>query len=260
MAAVVPASQFGRDCGRVAVAEPAPQRRRLKLLGGSQDTTLGMPSNASPAPFGHDLRSCTPSATFPRAGSSVPPPEIAAVDISTPGDLRAGLINSSERESDDQSMPVGEDDRGGLSEVEGEEEEFVPERAPVDIDVRARAIAVGMASLDMVDMREVFRRRAVVMRTVPVFLRGAFKAASRSLWKKDFWEKQMVIQRAWKLFMLLPRMILFRPRRGGKVPRKELGERCQAFARGDWVHLVRQSMQAAEQGSANVCRRRRRQQ
>ena len=30
-----------------------------------------------------------------------------------------------------------------------------------------------MASLDTVDMREVFRRRAVVMRTVPVFLKGA---------------------------------------------------------------------------------------
>ena len=45
-------------------------------------------------------------------------------------------------ESVDQ-VPVGEDDREGLSEVEGEEEEFVPERAPVDIDVRARTIAVG---------------------------------------------------------------------------------------------------------------------
>ena len=65
------------------------------------------------------------------------------------------------------------------SEVEGEEEEFVPERAPVDIDLRARTIAVRMASLDMVDMREVFRRRAVVMRTVPVFLKGAFEAAFR---------------------------------------------------------------------------------
>ena len=64
----------------------------------------------------------------------------AAVDISTPRDDREGLINSSER---------GEDDRDGLSEVEGEEEEFVPERAPVDIDVRARTIAVEMASLDM---------------------------------------------------------------------------------------------------------------
>ena len=53
--------------------------------------------------------------------------------------------NSSDAESVDQ-MPVGEDDREGLSEVEGEEEEFVPERAPVDIDVRARTIAVGMAS------------------------------------------------------------------------------------------------------------------
>ena len=120
-----------------------------------------------------------------------------------------------------------------------------------------------MASLDMVDMREVFRRRAVVMRTVPVFLKGAFKAAFRVALEErllgeaggDF----IKVQRAWKLFMLLPRMILFRPPRGGKVTRKQLEERCQAVARGGWMHLVRRSMQAAEQGSANSCRRRRRQ-
>ena len=122
MAVAVLASQSGRDCGCVAVVEPAPQRRRLKLLGGSQDTTVGMPSNVSPVPSVRDLRSCTLSATFPRAGSSVPPPVIAAVDISTPRDVREGLINSSERESADQSMLVGEDDRDGLSEVEGEED------------------------------------------------------------------------------------------------------------------------------------------
>ena len=155
-----------------------------------------------------------------------------------------------------------EDDREGLSEVEGEEEEFVPERAPVDIDVRARTIAVGMASLDMVDMHEVFQRRAMVMRTVPVFLKGAFKAALRvALEERILGEANgdfIKVQRAWKLFMLLPRMILFRPPRGGKVPRKQLEERCQAFARGDWMYLVRQSMQAAEQGSVHASRWRRR--
>ena len=80
LVAAVPASQIGRDCGRVAVA--APQRRRLKLVGGSQDTTVGRPSNISPVLSGHVLRS---------AGSSVPPnvmPE--AVDISTPRDRRQG--------------------------------------------------------------------------------------------------------------------------------------------------------------------------
>ena len=54
----------------------------------------------------------------------VPPPVFAAVDISTPRDDREGLINSSVRESVDQRMPAGEDNRDGLSEVEGEEEEF----------------------------------------------------------------------------------------------------------------------------------------
>ena len=38
--------------------------------------------------------------------------------------------------------------------------------------VRARAVAVGMASLDGLDLHAIFRRRAVVMRTVPIFLRA----------------------------------------------------------------------------------------
>ena len=84
MVAAVPASQVGRDCGRVAVVEPVPQRRRLKLLGRSQYTTVG----------GHVLRSGGPSAlTFLGAGSSVPPTEMpGAVDISTPRDRREGML------------------------------------------------------------------------------------------------------------------------------------------------------------------------
>ena len=177
--------------------------------------------------------------------------------------VRSEHFDSGERESDARSMSDGADDRDGLSEVEGQEEEFVPERAPVDIDVRARTVAVGMGSLDMVDIGEVFRRRAVVVRTVPVFLRGAFKAAFRvALEERLLGEANgdlIQVQRAWKLFMSLPRMILFRPPRGGKVLQKQLEERCQAFALGDWVHLVRQSMRAAEQGSTHTIPRRRRQ-
>ncbi len=40
--------------------------------------------------------------------------------------------------------------------------------------VRVRAVAVGIASVDRVNLHEIYRRRAIVMRTVPTFLKGAF--------------------------------------------------------------------------------------
>ena len=49
---------------------------------------------------------CTLSVTFSRADSSVPPPVIAAVDISIPRDVRVGL-NSSERESGAKACRLG---------------------------------------------------------------------------------------------------------------------------------------------------------
>ena len=86
--------------------------------------------------------------------------------------------------------------------------------------IRARAVAVGMASLDGLDLHAIFRQRAVVMRTVPTFLKGAFTAALR------------VAFDAWKLFLLIPRMLLHRPR-GGLVPRKRLEERLRSFKAGE---------------------------
>ena len=42
-------------------------------------------------------------------------------------------------------------------------------------------------------------------------------------------------ERGWKLFFLLPRMLLSRPCRGGLVPRKKLETRFQKFFVGDWL-------------------------
>ena len=53
-----------------------------------------------------------------------------------------------------------------------------------------------MASLDMVDMREVFQRRAVVMRTVPVFLKGAIQAAFRVVLEERLLGEANEVQRA----------------------------------------------------------------
>ena len=38
--------------------------------------------------------------------------------------------------------------------------------------------------------------------------------------------------------MLLPRLLQFRPRKGGKVPKKALEERFQLFQEGPWLELL----------------------
>ena len=42
-------------------------------------------------------------------------------------------------------------------------------------------------------------------------------------------------ERGWKLFLLLPRMLLHRPPRGGLISKEKLGARFQLFAQGQWA-------------------------
>ena len=49
-------------------------------------------------------------------------------------------------------------------------------RAPV-ISGGSHNVAMEMASLDGVNLAEIFKQRARVMRTVPLFLKGAFRSA-----------------------------------------------------------------------------------
>ena len=44
--------------------------------------------------------------------------------------------------------------------------------------------------------------------------------------------------RAWKLFLLLPRLLLCRPPRGGSIPKQQLVDKFSAFSRGEWDQLL----------------------
>ena len=68
---------------------------------------------------------------------------------------------------------------------------------------------------------------------------------------------ESVAQRGWQLFMLLPRMLLHRPARGGLIS-KEKFEHFDLFARGEWLQLLEMSEQCDE--DAARARRRRRSQ
>ena len=64
--------------------------------------------------------------------------------------------------------------------------------------------------------------------------------------------------RAWKLFFLLSRMLLFRPVRRGLVPRTKLEERFRQFQSGDWTSLLLETAAVSAEAHSRSVRRRRR--
>ena len=91
-----------------------------------------------------------------------------------------------------------------------------------------------------------------MMKFLPVFLRGKYRAAMRfALQEAQRAREQrdeMGSTMAWKLFLLLPRLI----------PKGQLQERFTDFAAGRWAHLLEQSRRCAEQAAVASRRRRRR--
>ena len=105
--------------------------------------------------------------------------------------------------------------------------ETVVEDVLEDVEV-TRATQAAFLSLDSVDLTVMFKTRAKVMRSPPKFLRGAYKSAMRVALHE--WQAGEVVQsearksRAWKLFVLLPRMLLFKPPRGSLVAKSKMVE------------------------------------
>ena len=69
-------------------------------------------------------------------------------------------------------------------------------------------------------------------------------------------QNRLRILRGWKLFILIPRMLLFRPARGGKVPKNQLLDRLSKFADGQWLDLLGKSQEASENAARLRSRRR----
>ena len=91
-------------------------------------------------------------------------------------------------------------------------------------------------------------------RHVQIFHEVRFTEADRCRKVGD----QVGLTRAWKLFMLLPRLLLHQPPRRGQVPKSRLKERFLHFFLGRWVGLLCQSRVCAEQAAVASRRRRRR--
>ena len=97
-------------------------------------------------------------------------------------------------------------------------------------------MADAFTTLDPLDLKEVFECRANVIRIVPHVVRGAFRLAIRAALDKvtagHEMHSEVRMGRGWKLLMLLPSMLLNRPRRGGHIPHRQLENKCRRFQEG----------------------------
>ena len=89
------------------------------------------------------------------------------------------------------------------------------------------------------------------MKSVPKFLQGAWRAALRVALEEVCTGCQVGDitrqTRGWKLFFLLPRMLLHKKPRGGAIPRQKLEERFVQFVSGDgWIWWSRPNKQRSK--------------
>ena len=133
----------------------------------------------------------------------VPPgPHVSYSAMAGPDDL------PSDADSDDDRVAISD---GGENEAL---EELREPADPIPFDLPRRNLRAGFTVLDGVSLPEIFARRAVVMRSIPKCFRGAYVAAVRvSIHEILDGKVSGNIQRevcGWKLFFLLPRLLLFR--------------------------------------------------
>ena len=140
---------------------------------------------------------------------------------------------SSNQHEDDVSLhhDAGEDsDVDRVSVASGEAptvpEVEVPSEVPEVRDV-SPAIRDAFRRMDGCDVERIFLRRAIVMRTVPMCIRSPYWAAMRVALVEATSETHVQRARGWKLFLLLPRMLLSRPPRGGLVSQEKLRKRFE---------------------------------
>ena len=108
-----------------------------------------------------------------------------------------------------------------------------------------------------------FSHRAAVMKAVPKFLWGSFrialKLALEEVAARSAANDRLRQERGWKLFLVLPRMLLHHPPRGGLLGKEKLLAQFEKFAAGQWTDLLRASDLCSEQAAVASRRKGRRQ-
>ena len=159
---------------------------------------------------------------------------------------------------EEEELPHESDSEEFGSVISGAEEEEVDEVQVEDVvppRVAPAVIREVFRSLDDVNLVHVCSHRAVVMQNIPRCIRGPYalrKALEEMIVRGD----EVRRERGWKLFLLLPRLLLFRHARGGLISKKKLEERLVDFVQGEWLSLLA-SRSCADMAATRQRRRRR---
>ena len=101
--------------------------------------------------------------------------------------------------------------------------------------------------LDQVDLTDFFLLRLAMLKSCPHFLRArlreSFGTALAERHRAKSVGDEVGESRAWKLFGLVPAMLLHQPRCAGIIGRDELARRADQFAAGRWIELLNQARQ-----------------
>ena len=219
-----------------------------------------------------------PDSSIPISGAPVhvvtmfaTPDEVRPVEFQSPVDMTIsdahddrvsprGSVHSHERpenvvgnESDTDSKEF--EVEGSMAS--GDEEEVVPSLKFVMPNVERGAVQLTFQRLDSVNLRDEFRTRASVTKTVPGFLQGPFRQAMHVALEEICVGLRTMCARK-KLLMLLPRMLLHRPARGGLIAKDNVSRRFEDFVHGRWSHLIHDFRICVEQSSKVATRKERR--
>ena len=92
-----------------------------------------------------------------------------------------------------------------------------------------------------------------MLKACPHFLRSRFRECMGVALRERFRTKQAgdvdAENRAWKLFALVPMMLLHRSRGAGSMGRTELSQRVVDFANARWSDLIRQAVEEVSRSS-----------
>ena len=106
-------------------------------------------------------------------------------------------------------------------------------------------------SLDTINCKELFLTKIPMLKSCPRFLRGrlreCFSFALRERQRGKIVGDEQAELRGWKLFAVIPIMLLHKTQGIGSVGRDELAQRVEDFTRGRWIQLIAQAKQHPHQ-------------
>ena len=117
-----------------------------------------------------------------------------------------------------------------------------------------RLPAATWCQLDSVTLSDYLHQRVGTFQKVPRAFRGRFRmallCALERILETQTEERELLEERAWKLWCLLPLMLLRRTQGSNKEGQKELQQRFQKFWRGEWLELIAAGQERARTAAA----------